>query len=167
MATPSPRDVRPDPETAALKVPPHSIEAEQSVLAAHLAPSRYEQQGARVVHGQRLTQAAADIFLGWCTGPGGRHVYWRQLRDMKGSADLATMTPALLRRYGELCGRTLARAHARSGDRVAIATYLGKSDSFDRAMGAFALSYADRTAADHQRLVDAIDWGEVRAAEIE
>lgn len=140
-------------------------EAEQSVLAAHLAPSRYEQQGARVVHGQRLTQAAADIFLGWCTGPAGRHFYWRQLRDMKGSADLATMRPALIRRYGELCGRTLARAHARSGDRVAIATYLGKSDAFDRAMGAFALSYADRTAADHQRLIEAIDWGEVHAAE--
>ncbi|WP_051027226.1 DUF2252 domain-containing protein [Nocardia higoensis] len=140
-------------------------EAEQSVLAAHLKPSRYAQQGARVVHGQRLTQAAADIFLGWCTGPGGRHFYWRQLRDMKGSADLTTMNPSLLRRYGELCGGTLARAHARSGDRVAIATYLGKSDVFDRAMGAFALAYADRTAADHQRLIEAVDWGEVRAAE--
>lgn len=140
-------------------------EAEQSVLAAHLGPSRYEQQGARVVHGQRLIQAAADIFLGWCTGPAGRHFYWRQLRDMKGSADLTTMSPSLLRRYGELCGTTLARAHARSGDRVAIAAYLGKSDAFDRAMAAFALTYADRTAADHQRLIEAIDWGEVPADE--
>lgn len=140
-------------------------QAEQSVLAAHLGPSRHEQQGSRVVHGQRLIQAAADIFLGWCSGPGGRFYYWRQLRDMKGSADLTSLPPALLRRYSELCGRTLARAHARSGDRVAIATYLGRSDSFERAMGAFALAYAGQTAADHQRLIEAIDWGEVNAAE--
>ncbi|MEV0360202.1 DUF2252 domain-containing protein [Nocardia sp. NPDC050697] len=140
-------------------------EAEQSVLAEHLEPSRYEHQGHRVVHGQRVIQSTADIFLGWCTGPAGRFFYWRQLRDMKGSADVDTMTPGVLRAYGALCGRTLARAHARSGDRVAIAAYLGSSDVFDRAMGRFALAYADQTIVDHQRLVDAIASGEVVAAE--
>ncbi|MFC3961229.1 DUF2252 domain-containing protein [Nocardia jiangsuensis] len=140
-------------------------EAEQSVLAAHLEPSRYRHQGRRVVHGQRVIQSTADIFLGWCSGPEGRFFYWRQLRDMKGSADVDTMTPGVLRAYGALCGRTLARAHARSGDRVAIASYLGSSDVFDRAMSRFALAYADQTIIDHQRLVDAIASGEVLAAE--
>lgn len=138
-------------------------EAEQSVLAEHLAPGHHDHQGHRVVHGQRVIQSTPDIFLGWCTGPAGRYFYFRQLRDMKGSADIDTMTPAVLRQYAALCGRVLARAHARSGDRVAIAAYLGTSDVFDRAMGRFALSYADQTVVDHQRLVDAIAGGEVEA----
>src|SRR5690606_6335123 len=96
-------------------------EAEESVLALHLAPSVFRNHGHRVVHGQRLLQTSSDIFLGWITGPQDRHFYWRQLRDMKGSAEIDNMSRAGLRQYAALCGHTLARAHARSGDRVAIA----------------------------------------------
>ncbi|WP_378737944.1 DUF2252 domain-containing protein [Nocardia brasiliensis] len=139
-------------------------EAEPSVLAPHTAPSRFRNQGHRVVHGQRLTQAASDIFLGWATGADGRHYYWRQLRDMKGSAVIEEMSRAYLRDYSALCGRTLARAHARSGDRVAIAAYLGSSDTFDRAMIDFAVAYADQTALDHRTLLAAIESGRVEVA---
>ncbi|MFD4585371.1 DUF2252 domain-containing protein [Streptomyces sp. NPDC087659] len=138
-------------------------EAQRSVLEPHLPKSAYRHQGQRVVAGQRLLQAASDIFLGWVSGPGGRHFYWRQLRDMKGSADVATMSPTLLRDYAALCGRALARAHARSGERIAIAAYLGASDTFDRAMADFAVAYADRTVEDHQALRAAIESGEVEA----
>ncbi|MET8774727.1 DUF2252 domain-containing protein [Nocardia sp. NPDC004654] len=140
-------------------------EAEESVLSPHLAPSRFQHQGHRVVHGQRLTQAASDIFLGWATGPEGRHYYWRQLRDMKGSALLENMSRPVLTAYARLCGQSLARAHARSGDRVAIAAYLGAGDAFDRAMVDFALAYADQTLDDHKALLAAIESGRVRAAE--
>ncbi|MEV1053450.1 DUF2252 domain-containing protein [Streptomyces sp. NPDC049887] len=140
-------------------------EAQRSVLEPHLPKSAYRHQGQRVVAGQRLLQAASDIFLGWVSGPGGRHFYWRQLRDMKGSADVATMSPTLLRDYAALCGRALARAHARSGERIAIAAYLGASDTFDRAMGDFAVAYADRTFEDHRALVAAIGSGSVEAAQ--
>nr|WP_233429909.1 DUF2252 domain-containing protein [Nocardia elegans] len=139
-------------------------EAESSVLAPYLAPSPFHQEGHRVVHGQRLLQTASDIFLGWTTGPGGRYFYVRQLRDMKGSADIENMTRTGLRDYSALCGYTLARAHARSGDRIAIADYLGGGESFDKAMGEFALTYADQTAADHRELLRAIDSGRVQAA---
>ncbi|TLQ47626.1 DUF2252 domain-containing protein [Streptomyces marianii] len=139
-------------------------EAQRSVLEPHLPKSAYRHQGQRVVAGQRLLQAASDIFLGWVSGPGGRHFYWRQLRDMKGSADVATMSPTLLRDYAALCGRALARAHARSGERIAIAAYLGASDTFDRAMGDFAVAYADRTVEDHRALLAAIGSGSVEAA---
>ncbi|MFF4744996.1 DUF2252 domain-containing protein [Streptomyces sp. NPDC001268] len=138
-------------------------EAQRSVLEPHLPKSAYRHQGQRVVAGQRLLQAASDIFLGWVSGPGGRHFYWRQLRDMKGSADVATMSPTLLRDYAALCGRALARAHARSGERIAIAAYLGASDTFDRAMADFAVAYADRTVEDHQALRAAIESGAVEA----
>ncbi|MER7818500.1 DUF2252 domain-containing protein [Streptomyces sp. NPDC096153] len=138
-------------------------EAQRSVLEPHLPKSAYRHQGQRVVAGQRLLQAASDIFLGWVSGPGGRHFYWRQLRDMKGSADVATMSPTLLRDYAALCGRALARAHARSGERIAIAAYLGASDTFDRAMADFAMAYADRTVEDHQALRAAIESGAVEA----
>ncbi|MFG2758525.1 DUF2252 domain-containing protein [Streptomyces wuyuanensis] len=138
-------------------------EAQRSVLEPYLAKSAYRHQGQRVVAGQRLLQAASDIFLGWVSGPGGRHFYWRQLRDMKGSADVATMSPTLLRDYAALCGRALARAHARSGERVAIAAYLGASDTFDRAMGDFALAYAERTVEDHRTLRAAIESGAIEA----
>ncbi|MFF3837752.1 DUF2252 domain-containing protein [Streptomyces sp. NPDC001930] len=139
-------------------------EAGRSVLEPYLAPSAYVHQGHRVVSGQRLTQAASDIFLGWMTGPGQRHFYWRQLRDMKGSAEVETMSPVMLRDYARLCGRALARAHARSGDRIAIAAYLGGSDVFDRAVADFALAYASQNADDYAALGGAIAAGVVVAA---
>ncbi|MFC8721938.1 DUF2252 domain-containing protein [Kitasatospora sp. NPDC057198] len=138
-------------------------EAEASVLEPYAGPSRYPRHGQRVVAGQRLTQAASDIFLGWMTGPGGRHFYWRQLRDMKGSAEVGEMTTRGLRAYAALCGAALARAHARSGDRIAIAAYLGRGDAFDRAIAAFAHHYAELNTADHARLADAVAAGEVQA----
>ncbi|MFE3740619.1 DUF2252 domain-containing protein [Streptomyces sp. NPDC059134] len=131
-------------------------EAERSVLEPHVQQSVYPHQGRRVVAGQRLLQAAGDVFLGWVTGPEGRHFYWRRLRDMRGPAVVEAMAPDLLRTYAELCGRALARAHARSGDRIAIAHYLGGSDTFERAVADFALRYADRNAADHAALVAAL-----------
>ncbi|MFF9345268.1 MULTISPECIES: DUF2252 domain-containing protein [unclassified Streptomyces] len=139
-------------------------EAGRSVLEAYLPPTAYPHQGRRVVCGQRLTQAASDIFLGWMTGPEQRHFYWRQLRDMKGSAEVETMTPALLRDYARLCGRALARAHARSGDRIAIAAYLGSSDVFDRAVADFSLAYASQNADDYASLGAGIAAGMITAA---
>ncbi|MFE6459073.1 DUF2252 domain-containing protein [Streptomyces cinereoruber] len=139
-------------------------EAGPSVLEEYLAPTAHPHQGQRVVCGQRLIQAASDIFLGWMTGPEQRHFYWRQLRDMKGSAEVETMSPALLREYARLCGRALARAHARSGDRVAIAAYLGGSDVFDRAVADFALAYAHQNADDYAALGAAIAAGMITAA---
>jgi uncharacterized protein (DUF2252 family) len=140
-------------------------QAEESVLAPHLKASRYEHQGHRVVSGQRLMQASSDIFLGWATGQEGRYFYVRQLRDMKGSAEVVDMSKAELRGYAELCGQTLARAHARSGDRVAIAAYLGRGDSFDRAMGQWALAYADQTRKDHKTLLKAVKTGRVQTVD--
>ncbi|MEC3952465.1 DUF2252 domain-containing protein [Nocardia sp. CDC153] len=142
-------------------------QAEESVLTPYLRASQFKHQGHRVVHGQRLTQSAGDIFLGWATGPDGLFYYWRQLRDMKGSLAIDEMNPAQLRQYAALCGHTLARGHARSGDRVAIAAYLGDNDVFDKAMGEFALAYADQTARDHESLLSAIDSGRIVAAEDE
>ncbi|MFG3346108.1 DUF2252 domain-containing protein [Streptomyces sp. NPDC048018] len=139
-------------------------EAGPSVLEQHLAPSHFAHQGRRVVSGQRLTQAASDIFLGWMTGPEQRHFYWRQLRDMKGSAEVETMSPELLRDYARLCGRALARAHARTGDRIAIAAYLGSSDVFDKAIADFALRYAAQNADDYAALSAGIAAGVVTAA---
>ncbi|CAL9599443.1 hypothetical protein SUDANB105_05390 [Streptomyces sp. enrichment culture] len=139
-------------------------EARRSVLEEHLPSGPYDHPGHRVVAGQRLLQASGDIFLGWTTGPQGRAFYWRQLRDMKGSADVAGMTPGDLHAYAALCGTALARAHARSGDRIAIAAYLGGADTFDRAVADFALRYADQTAADHTALGAAVAAGVVTAA---
>ncbi|MFF7932747.1 DUF2252 family protein [Streptomyces sp. NPDC007940] len=139
-------------------------EARTSVLEQHLPQGPYVHPGRRVVVGQRLLQSASDIFLGWMSGPQGRAYYWRQLRDMKGSADVAGMPPADLRAYARLCGTTLARAHARSGDRAAIAAYLGGADTFDQAVADFALAYAARTTSDHAILCAAIAAGVVRAA---
>ncbi|MFE1309812.1 DUF2252 domain-containing protein [Streptomyces sp. NPDC058755] len=138
-------------------------EARSSVLEEHLPSGPYVHPGHRVVAGQRLLQSATDIFLGWMSGPQGRSFYWRQLRDMKGSAEVAGLDPAGLLAYARLCGTTLARAHARSGDRIAIAAYLGSADTFDHAMADFAVSYADRTAADHATLGAAIAAGVVPA----
>ncbi|MFF7973868.1 DUF2252 family protein [Streptomyces sp. NPDC007905] len=138
-------------------------EARTSVLEEHLPNGPYIHPGHRVVAGQRLLQSATDIFLGWMSGPQDRAFYWRRLRDMKGSAEVTGLDPAGLLAYARLCGTTLARAHARSGDRIAIAAYLGGSDSFDRAVAEFALAYADQTAADHAGLVAAIAAGVVTA----
>ncbi|NKY84696.1 DUF2252 domain-containing protein [Nocardia veterana] len=139
-------------------------EAERSVLEPYLAPSSFQHQGHRVVHGQRLLQTSSDIFLGWVSGPNDRNYYFRQLRDMKGGADITQMSKAALRDYAGICGHTLARAHARSGDRIAIADYLGGGAAFEKAMTRFALAYAERTAADYRELLRAIDSGRVQAA---
>ncbi|WP_329290782.1 DUF2252 domain-containing protein [Streptomyces pseudovenezuelae] len=139
-------------------------EARTSVLEEHLPHGPYVHPGRRVVVGQRLLQATNDIFLGWMSGPQGRAFYWRRLRDMKGAAEVAGMSPADLRAYARLCGSTLAHAHARSGDRIAIAAYLGGADTFDRAVADFALAYAARTTSDHATLCAAIAAGVVRAA---
>jgi len=136
-------------------------EAEASVLESHLPKSTYKNHGQRVVAGQRLMQAASDIFLGWLRGPGGRDFYWRQLRDMKGSAKVERMSPDELVQYAGLCGWALSRAHARSGDRVQIAAYLGKSERFDGAIADFAKAYADQTERDHAALCAAVKSGKV------
>ena len=140
-------------------------EATQSVLEDHLPKSRH-QPGSRVVHGQRMMQASSDIYLGWTKGhQEGRFLYWRQLRDMKGSADVESMLPFGLTFYARQCGWTLARAHARSGDPVAISAYLGKSDKFDRAMTEFAARYADQNERDYQAFLAAIKSGRLVAVE--
>ncbi|MFE0729013.1 DUF2252 domain-containing protein [Streptomyces antibioticus] len=139
-------------------------EARTSVLEEHLPTGPYTHPGHRVVAGQRLLQAAGDIFLGWTTGPQGRAYYWRRLRDVQGAADIDGMDPADLRAYARLCGTALARAHARSGDRFALAGYLGRADTFDRAVAEFALAYADQNAADHGTLRAAVAAGVVTAS---
>ncbi|WP_446040943.1 DUF2252 domain-containing protein [Streptomyces sp. SID1121] len=139
-------------------------EAGRSALEPPLPRGAYEHQGHRVIAGQRLLQAAADPFLGWVTGPEGRHFYWRQLRDVKGASRVGDLTPALLLDHARLCGTALARAHARSGDRIAIAAYLGRADTFDRAVADFALRYADRTALDHAGLRAVLASGRTPAA---
>jgi uncharacterized protein (DUF2252 family) len=124
-------------------------EANRSVLEEFLDPTPYENQGQRVVEGQRLMQGASDIFLGWSRDREPPDYYWRQLRDWKGSFDLEAGDPIDLERYAQLCGAVLANAHARSGDAVAIAAYLGKSDTFDRAVTSFAAAYATQNRADY------------------
>jgi uncharacterized protein (DUF2252 family) len=139
-------------------------EATRSVLEDHLPKSRFKQPGERVVQGQRLMQAASDIFLGWTKGvEEDRHYYWRQLRDMKGSALVDTFDPFAMDYYAENCGWTLARAHARSGDPVAISGFLGKGDQFDRAMATFAERYAARNERDHAAFAAAISSGTLEA----
>ncbi|NUR30361.1 MAG: DUF2252 domain-containing protein [Catenulispora sp.] len=142
-------------------------EADESVLAPHVGGTTYATQGERVVSGQRLMQATSDIFLGWerVEGLDGRRrdFYVRQLRDWKGVAVAEDMVPRGMRTFGALCGATLARAHARSGDRIAIAAYLGGGDSFDRALVTFAELYADQNERDHQALVDAVSAGKLPA----
>ena len=142
-------------------------EAEESVLERFVGKSAYTNHGQRVVAGQRLMQAASDIFLGWerLTGLDGqvRDFYIRQLRDWKGSADVDTMAASTMTLYSQMCGATLARAHARSGDRIAIASYLGNSDAFDRAIADFSAAYADQNERDYQALVDAVESGRLEA----
>ena len=119
-----------------------------------------------MVQGQRLLQAASDIFLGWTKGiQVNRYFYWRQLRDMKGSADVEAMVPVGLGVYAGICGWTLARAHARSGDPVAIAAYLGKRDTFDRSITDFSERYADQNERDYQAFAAAIHSGRLEVLE--
>ncbi len=145
-------------------------EAEASVLSRFVGASKYANQGQRVVAGQRLMQASSDIFLGWQHTEGDatldeqpRDFYVRQLRDWKFSVEIENLVPAGLRIYGAICGWTLARAHARSGDRIAIAAYLGNSDVFDRAIAEFAASYADQNERDYEALVEAVASGRITA----
>jgi uncharacterized protein (DUF2252 family) len=142
-------------------------EARRSVLEPYTTPCRYENQGQRVVEGQRIMKVASDPLLGWyhVRGFDGKphDFYARQLWDGKASFDVGRLSPAGLRCYGEACGWTLARGHARSGDRIAMAAYLGDKDTFDVAVAAFAADYAEINRADHQRLVAAIDAGKVAA----
>ncbi|MBN0046722.1 DUF2252 domain-containing protein [Streptomyces actuosus] len=144
-------------------------EAQESVLAAHTGGPHYDNQGRRVVEGQRLIQTTSDIFLGWTHVVGldgrGRDFYVRQLRDWKGIARPDTMDADLLALFGQLCGAGLARAHARSGDPVAIAAYLGGGDRFDRALTDFAQAYADRNEQDFRALAAAARSGRIRATD--
>ncbi len=141
-------------------------EATASVLEGYLPKSRYRQHGERVVQGQRLMQAASDIFLGWTKGlDTSRHFYWRQLRDMKGSALVELMAPITLTYYARLCGWTLARAHARSGDPVATAEYLGGDDAFDQSVTDFSERYADQNEQDYEEFVKAVRSGRLEAVE--
>jgi hypothetical protein len=139
-----------------------------SVLEEFLPPSEFDNHGERVVHGQRLMQASSDIFLGWLhieEGEGGlpRDFYGRQLKDWKGSAEIERMVPKGMAQYGKLCGWTLARAHARSGDRIAIAAYLGKGPSFDRAILEFSRAYAEQNERDYKALSAAVKSGQIAA----
>ena len=142
-------------------------EAQASVLEPFLGKSAFAKHGQRVVEGQRLTQAASDIMLGWiritaCDGVS-RDFYMRQLWDGKGSALVEMMNPPAMTMYAELCGRALAKAHARSGDAIAIASYLGAGDSFDRALASFAEAYADQNERDYRALQEAVASGRLAA----
>ncbi|HWA52947.1 MAG TPA: DUF2252 domain-containing protein [Solirubrobacterales bacterium] len=145
-------------------------EAQTSVLEPYAEPSAYSQQGERVVQGQRLMQAAGDIMLGWVKARGidgkRRDFYVRQLWDQKGSARVERMDPKALTAYAQLCGITLAHGHARSGDRIAIAGYLGKGDTFDRAIAEFAEAYADQNERDYEALRAAADEGRIEVGEV-
>jgi uncharacterized protein (DUF2252 family) len=138
-------------------------EAVRSVLEPYAGKSAYDNQGQRIVAGQRLMQSSSDIFLGWVRGRRGYDFYVRQMRDMKMSMPLDGFSAVQLKRYARMCGWTLARAHAKSGDAATISGYLGKGDTFDRAMGRFALAYADQTLEDHAALVKAIRSGRINA----
>jgi uncharacterized protein (DUF2252 family) len=142
-------------------------EAQASVLEPYLGASAFDNHGERVVRGQRLSQAAIDVFLGWQRSPGldglDRDFYIRQLWDWKASIDLSTMDESGLHAYTRACGWSMARAHARSGDRVAIAAYLGAGRKFDQAIARFSTAYADQNEFDYQRLADAVSAGEVAA----
>ena len=138
-------------------------EARASVLEPYVGRSIYSNHGQRIVTGQRLMQSASDLFLGWTEGKRGRHFYLRQLRDMKMKPLVELFNPTTLLDYAELCGWTLARAHARSGDAAMIAGYLGKKDVFDRAVARFSRSYADQSERDHAAFMNAIRKGRIEA----
>lgn len=137
-------------------------EARRSILEPYTKPSIYDHQGQRIVTGQRLTQAASDIFLGWMQSDGGHDFHVRQLRDLKSSVDLDELPAAIFLEYGEFCGWALARAHARSGDAAQISGYLGQGDSFERAIAQFAAAYAGQNQQDYQALLEAIESGRIK-----
>jgi len=138
-------------------------EANASVLEAYAGKSAYRHHGQRVVMGQRLMQPASDMFLGWVTGPKGRHFYLRQLRDVKLKPLVETYDAQMLSIYARACGWVLARAHAKAGDPWAIGGYLGKQNEFDEAMGKFAILYADQAERDHAKLKAAVRAGRIEA----
>ncbi len=143
-------------------------EAQSSVLEDFTAKSQYKNHGERVIAGQHLMQASSDIFLGWLHVESGidgreRDFYGRQLKDWKGSFETEGALPKGVTIYGQTCGWTLARAHARSGDRIAIATYLGNSDTFDRAVADFSEAYADQNQHDYESLTEAVKSGRIKA----
>jgi hypothetical protein len=138
-------------------------EARPSVLKPYTSKTPYDNQGQRVVIGKRLMQAASDIFLGWFRSRKGHDYYVRQLRDMKFSFPVEGYTARELRRYAELCGWTLARAHAKSGDAASIAGYLGRSEKFDLSLAKFAIAYADQTEQDHAAFAAAARDGRIEA----
>jgi hypothetical protein len=134
------------------------------VLEDHLPATRFDTPGQRVVEGQRLMQAASDIFLGWTRGvQDDRFYYWRQLRDMKVSAAVENMTPLTMTFYARLCGWALAHAHARSGDPVSLAAYLGDDDRLDRSIAEFSARYADQNSRDYDTFVKAVQDGRIAA----
>jgi len=139
-------------------------EARTSVLEPYAGASLHQNRGQRVVNGIRLMQSASDIFLGWTTGKLGRHLYVRQLRDMKIGAQVELFTPGVLTQYAEFCGWSLARAHARSGSPAQITGYLGKGDTFDEAIADFSIAYADQTERDHEVLMKAARAGRIELA---
>jgi uncharacterized protein (DUF2252 family) len=141
-------------------------EAQPSVLEPYVGASELDNHGRRVVVGQRLMQAASDIFLGWIRverPDGPRDYYVRQLHDWKGGAEIETFRPEGAALYGRICGVTLARAHARWGDRIAIATYLGRRDPFDKALASFAADYADQNDRDYEAFAEAVRAGRITA----
>ncbi len=139
-------------------------EANASVLEAYAGKSVHAHHGERVVQGQRLMQPASDLFLGWATGPNGRHYYVRQLRDVKLTPRVETYDAKMLAIYAKACGWVLARAHAKSGDPWVISGYLGRRDTFDEAIGKFAFAYADRAEQDHAVLAAAVRSGTIQAS---
>jgi uncharacterized protein (DUF2252 family) len=136
-------------------------EARKSVLEPYTQVSKYLHQGQRVVEGQRLVQAASDIFLGWSVGPAGRHFYLRQLRDRKIAPAIEHFNKTLLMAYARLCGRVLARAHAKTGDSATISSYMGKSEAFEEAISNFATAYADQTEKDYESFLKEIKAGKL------
>src|SRR5262249_40146639 len=138
-------------------------EARKSVLELYAGRSAFAHRGERVVVGQRIMQAASDIFLGWTTWEDGRHVYIRQLSDVKIKPVIEAMKPVNLTRYAQACGWALARAHARSGDAVMLSAYMGKGEAFEDALVPFAVAYADQNERDHAKLVKAIRAGKIKA----
>lgn len=135
--------------------------ARPSVLEPYAGKSLHSNNGERVVHGCRMMQSASDLFLGWTEGEAGRHYYIRQLKDMKIKPMVEVFTPGVMRQYAEICGWTLAHAHARSGDPAKISGYLGKSDKFDEAIADFSVAYADQSEKDHEVLMNAVRAGKL------
>jgi uncharacterized protein (DUF2252 family) len=139
-------------------------EAGRSVLEPYAGKSEYPNHGQRVVMGCQLMQSASDVFLGWTVGRSGRHFYLRQLKDVKIKLLVEVFTPGVMEQYGELCGRTLASAHARSGEAVKVAGYMGKADTFDRAIADFSVAYANQSERDHDILKKAVRAGKLEVA---